>query len=90
MSVALPQAPVTRVTKVAGESRCWTTAVALVLSLLVASCGDGGNDAAAKRPEGTASRARTPTAVADTNLDNAGATRVDILGDWLAAGARSV
>jgi hypothetical protein len=59
----------------------------LVLALLVASCGDGGDDGAEKRPDVKAS---TATAVAVTNLDAAGATRIGILGDWLAAGEGGV
>src|ERR1700754_2428921 len=75
-----------RAMKVAGKSRGRIAAAVLLLPLLVAGCGDGGGEAAKKQPAATASPVSTPAVVAATNLDDAGATRVDILGDWLAAG----
>lgn len=67
------------------RSQCWAAAVALVLSPVLAACG-GGDDGSAKRPAATATAAKTPAPVAETSIENAGAEKIFIKGDWLAAG----
>jgi virginiamycin B lyase len=62
----------------------WVAAAVLVVSPVLAAC--GGGDEPAKKPTATATAARTPAAVAETNVENAGAEKIFIKGDWLAAG----
>ena len=68
----------------ARKSRCWPIAVALTLSLTISACGgDDEDDGATKRSDTAES---TQTAISETDVDEAGAKRIDITGDWLAAG----
>jgi streptogramin lyase len=67
-----------------------TAAIALVLALSAAGCGGSpGGDSAAKRATPTATTRPADTA-AETDIEQAGAKRIDIKGDWLAAGEGGV
>ena len=68
----------------------WATAVALMLVHAIAACGGGAGDDSAKRPDVTATAVSTPTPRAEINVDEAGARRIRLNGDWLAAGTGGI
>jgi virginiamycin B lyase len=78
-----------QVTGLARRCGCWATVVVLMLLPLLAACGDSGDDGSAK-PVETAAVAETPAPVTETNVENAGAEKIFIKGDWLAAGEGGV
>ena len=67
---------------------------AVVAVLLLSSAGCGGGDGSAAKSGGTATAAETPASTpapdAPIDIEQAGATKLDIKGDWLAAGAGGV
>ena len=67
----------------------WAAAVALMLPPVLAACG-GGGDGSAKQPAVSATAAQTSPPVAETSVENAGAEKISIKGDWLAAGAGGI
>ena len=67
---------------------------AVVAVLLLSSAGCGGGEGSAAKSAGTATAAETPASTpapdAPIDIEKAGAARIDIWGDWLAAGAGGV
>ena len=65
--------------------------VALFLTLAIAGCGGGGRSAVNPTPtRASAAAVATPATDAVTDIEKSGATRIDIEGDWLAAGAGGI
>ena len=73
-------------------AECWAAAVVAVLLLSSAGCGGGGGSAAKSAGTATAAatRASTPAPEAPIDIEDAGAARIGIHGDWLSAGAGGV